>query len=151
MKKSLIVLAAILMITLCGCQMGENADVSVYEDAFSSAQEIAVISSDTSEVIETITDAEDIEYFTLMLNAAEWELKSLPDDASEIGSFGISKQKTTNLFDVNPDETLYDVGTITLYDGAYIVVELADLDSFAFTFEVSADTAAFLNGYFEQL
>ena len=47
-----------------------------------------MISSDTSEVIDTISDTEEIKDFVSALNLDQWELKALPDEASEIGSFG---------------------------------------------------------------
>ncbi len=148
MKKSLTVFATMLTLLLCGCRAGENADNSDYGDIFLKAQEIAVISSDTSEVIETITDAEDIKNFTLALDADRWKLSSLPDNVSELGSFGLSQQKTIKVFDINPDETLYDVGTITLYDGGYIGIEIAGLAWSDVIFEVSEDTNDFLKGFF---
>ena len=70
---------------------------------------------------------------------------TLPDKASEIGAFGLAQQKTIQLGQTNTDETLYDVATITLYDGNYIRVEM---DGFDMTFAVSKDTAESLNGYF---
>ncbi len=149
MKKSLTVFAIMLMLLLCGCRASENADNLDYGDTFSKAQTIAVISSDTSEVIETITDAEDIKNFTLALDADQWKLTSLPDNASKLGSFGLSQQKTVKLFDINPDETLYDVGTLVLYEGGYIGAEVAGLDWIDVIFEVSEDTNDFLQAYFE--
>lgn len=67
MKKILITLMAILIL-LCGCQAKENINASDYGDDISKAQEIAVISSDTSEVIDTITDTSEIKDFILALN-----------------------------------------------------------------------------------
>ena len=59
MKKILIAFVAILTL-LCGCQAGKNTNSADYGDAISKTQEIAVISPDTAEVIETITDAKEI-------------------------------------------------------------------------------------------
>lgn len=146
MKKSLIAIITMLTLLLCGCQAHENVNASDYGDDFSKAQEIAVISSDTSEVIETITDIEDIENFVLALNLDQWELKSLPDKTSTIGSFGLSQEKTIKAGQADTDGTLYDIATITLYNGAYISFESGGLDM---TFKVNEDTANFLNGYFE--
>lgn len=149
MKKSLVALAILLMFLLCGCQASEKADDLDYGDAFSKVQTIAVISPDTLEVIETITDAEDIQNFTQALDVGQWELASLPDHASKLGTFGLSQQKTIQLLDTTPDETLYDVGSITLYEGGYIGIEIDGLDWLTATFEVSDNTADYLNGYFE--
>ena len=44
------------------------------------------------------------------------------------------------------DGTLYDIATITLYNGSYISFEIGGFDM---TFEVNEDTADYLNGYFE--
>ena len=135
MKKLLITLVAILTL-LCGCQANENTNASDYGDDISKAQEIAVISPDT----------EEIEDFVSALDLDQWELKTLPDEASEIGSFGLAQEGTIKLGQTDTDGTLYDIATITLYNGAYISFEIGGFDM---TFEVSEDTADYLNGYFE--
>lgn len=145
MKKILITLVAILAL-LCGCQANENTNTSDYGDDISKAQEIAVISPDTAEVIDTITDTEEIKNFVSALNLDQWELKTLPDEAAIIGSFGLAQEKTIKLGQTDTDGTLYDIATITLYNGDYISFEIDGLDM---TFEVSEDTADYLNGYFE--
>ena len=148
MKKILVTFVAILIL-LCGCQANENTNATDYGDTISKAQEIAVISPDTAEVINTITDTEEIEDFVSALNVDQWELKSLPEEASEIGAFGFAQEKTIKLGQTDPDGTLYDVATITLYSGSYIGIEICGLDGLDMTFAVSEDTAAYLNGYFE--
>lgn len=145
MKKILITLMAILTL-LCGCQTSENTNAFDYEDDISKAQEIAVISSDTSEVIDVITGTEEIEAFILKLNLDKWDLKPLPDEASEIGSFGLAQEETIKLGQTDTDGTLYDIATITLYTGTYINFETGGLDM---TFEVSEATTDYLKGYFE--
>lgn len=145
MKKILITLVALLAL-LCGCQANENTNTSDYGDDISKAQEIAVISPDTAEVIDTITDTEEIKNFVSALNLDQWELKTLPDEAAIIGSFGLAQEKTIKLGQTDTDGTLYDIATITLYNGDYISFEIGGLDM---TFEVSEDTADYLNGYFE--
>ena len=145
MKKAVITLVAMLTL-LCGCQANENTNASDYGDDISKAQEIAVISPDTAEVIDTITDTEEIKNFVSALNLDQWELKTLPDEAAIIGSFGLAQEKTIKLGQTDTDGTLYDIATITLYNGDYISFEIGGLDM---TFEVSEDTADYLNGYFE--
>lgn len=145
MKKILLVLAAMLTFISCGCQANENTNISGYGEDISKAQEIAVISSDTSQVIETITVKEDIEDFVLALDLEQWELKSLPDRAIEIGSFGVSQEETIKLGQSSTDGSLYDIAVITLYSNSYIRFEIAGV---YMTFEVSEDTADYLNGYF---
>ena len=145
MKKIFITLVAILAL-LCGCQANENINASDYGDDISKAQEIAVISPDTEEVIDTITDTEEIEDFVSALNLDQWELKTLPDEAAEIGSFGFAQEETIKLGQTDTDGTLYDIATITLYNGSYISFEIGGFDM---TFEVNEDTADYLNGYFE--
>ena len=145
MKKILIVLVAILTL-LCGCQAGKNTNSTDYGDAISKAQEIT---PDTAEVIETITDAKEIEDFVSALDVDQWELKPLPDEASKIGTFGLAQAKTIKLGQTDTDGTLYDVATITLYDGSYIGIKIYGLDDLDIIFAVSEDTANYLNGYFE--
>ena len=143
-----IALVAILTL-LCGCQANKNTNSADYGDAISKAQEIAVISPDTAEVIETITDAKEIGDFVSALNLDQWELRMLPDEASEIGAFGLAQKKTIKLGQTDTDGTLYDVTTITLYNGSYIGIEICGLGGLDMTFAVSEDTADYLNGYFE--
>ena len=145
MKKTLI-LSAVILVLLCGCQANNDTNASDYGDDISKAQEIAVISHDTSEVIDTITDTEEIKDFASALNLDQWELKTLPDEASEIGSFGLAQEETVKLGQTDTDGTLYDIAVITLYSGDYIGFEIGGFDM---TFEVSEDTADYLNGYFE--
>ncbi|OUQ36800.1 hypothetical protein [Faecalibacterium sp. An121] len=144
MKKTWIAFVAILTL-LCGCQAKENTSAFDYGDDIAKAQEIAVISADTSEVVDTITDTEKIEDFVSALNLDQWELKTLPDNAAEIGSFNLAQEETIKLGQTDTDGTLYDIATITLYNGAYVSFEIGGFDM---TFEVSKDTADYLNGYF---
>lgn len=144
--KKILILSAVILVLLCGCQANNDTNASDYGDDISKAQEIAVISHDTSEVIDTITDTEEIKDFASALNLDQWELKTLPDEASEIGSFGLAKEETVKLGQTDTDGTLYDIAVITLYSGDYIGFEIGGVDM---TFEVSEDTVDYLNGYFE--
>ena len=105
MKKILIAFVAILTL-LCGCQAKENTNAFDYGDDIAKAQEIAVISADTSEVVDTITDTEKIEDFVSALNLDQWELKTLPDNAAEIGSFNLAQEETIKLGQTDTDGTL---------------------------------------------
>ena len=144
--RKILSIAAILALFLCGCQSNENTDMTGYDDDMSKAQSIAVISADTSEVIETITSKEDIEAFVTALGIDEWTLKALPDGAAEVGSFDLSQEATIPLGQTDTDGTLYDIADITLYDNSYIDFKIGGLDM---SFEVSQDTSDYLNGYFE--
>ena len=145
MKKIMITLMVILTL-LCGCQANENTNASDYGDDISKAQEIAVVSPETAEVMDTITGAEEIKDFVLALEVEKWKLETLPEEATEIGSFGLAQEETIKLGQTDTDGSLYDIATITLYNGAYISFEIGGFDM---TFEVSEDTADYLNGYFE--
>ncbi len=150
MRKALVVFAMMLTLLLCGCQAAGCANsLDSYGDTFSKAQAIAVIPAGTSEATETITDAGEIKDFVSSLDVDQWELRSLPNTASEIGSFGISQQRTVTLLQTSPDRTLYDAGTITFYDGGYVRLSVTGSSGLSVTFEVSEETASFLNGYFE--
>ena len=144
MKKTLITFVAILTL-LCGCQVNENTNASDYGDDIAKAQEIAVVSADTSEVLETITSKDDIEHFILSLDLDKWKLKTLPDNATEIGSFNLAQEETNKYGQTDTNGVLYDIATITLYDGSYIGFEIGGMEM---TFAVSEDTADYLNGYF---
>jgi hypothetical protein len=144
MKKIFMVLF-MLTVFLCGCQANKDTDMSDYKNDISKAQGIAIISADTSNVIDTITSKEDIEDFVASLELDKWTLKELPTDAKEVGSFGLSQEETIKLGQTVTDGTLYDVGKITLYDFQYIDFEIAGL---SMTFEVNEETAEYLNGFF---
>ena len=73
-------------------------------------------------------DTEEIEDFVSALDLDQWELKTLPDEASEIGSFGLAQEETIKLGQTDTDGTLYDIATITLYNGAYISFEIGGFD-----------------------
>ena len=144
MKKTLITFVAILTL-LCGCQVNENTNASDYGDDIAKAQEIAVVSADTSEVLETITSKDDIEHFILSLDLDKWKFKTLPDNATEIGFFNLAQEETIKYGQTDTNGVLYDIATITLYDGSYIGFEIGGMEM---TFAVSEDTADYLNGYF---
>lgn len=146
MKRISIVLVALLTFLLCGCQATESTNSSDYETSLSKAQEISVIPADTSEITETITAKDEIDDFILALEIENWELKSLPDTASEVGSFDVSQEETIKFWQTNHDGTLSHIATITVYDSPYICLEFCGLDM---TFEVSSDTADYLMEYFE--
>lgn len=151
MKRIFLTIATILTLLFSGCQSNNETDISVYSDDIAKAQEITVVSADTSEVLETITAKDDIENFILTLDLDKWKLKTLPDNATEIGSFRLSQGETIKYGQTDTDGTLYDIATITLYDGSYIRFEICGLDIpfLNTTYEVSEDTADYLNEYFE--
>ena len=60
-----------------------------------------------------------------------------------------SYEKTIKLGQTDKDGTLYDVTTITLYDGSYMGIKIYGLDDLDMIFAVSEDTANYLSGYFE--
>lgn len=145
MKRFFLTIAAVLTLLLSGCQANNGTDISAYSDDIAKAQEIAVVSADTSEVLETITSKDDIEHFILSLDLDKWKLKTLPDNATEIGSFNLAQEETIKYGQTDTNGVLYDIATITLYDGSYIGFEIGGMEM---TFAVSEDTADYLNGYF---
>lgn len=145
MKKIGIGVVVILIFLLCGCQKKEQADTADYKNDFAKAQEITVISADTSQIIKTITDKAEIDDFVLALEIENWKFASLPDNVSKIGSFDFSQEQTIQFGQTNPDRTLSHLATITLYDSSFIGLKFLALDT---TFKVSANTAEYLRGYF---
>ena len=145
MKRFFLTIAAVLTLLFSGCQANNGTDISAYSDDIAKAQEIAVVSADTSEVFETITSKDDIEHFILSLDMDKWKLKTLPDNATEIGFFNLAQEETIKYGQTDTNGVLYDIATITLYDGSYIGFEIGGMEM---TFAVSEDTADYLNGYF---
>lgn len=145
MKRLFLTIAAVLALFLSGCQINNGTDISAYSDDMAKAQEIAVISADTSEILETITSRDDIEHFILSLESDKWKWKIAPENAAEVGSFHLAQEKTIKYGQTDTDGILSDVATITLYEDSCISFEIGGLDM---TFTVSEDTADYLNGYF---
>lgn len=153
MKRIFMITAALLLFVLCGCQTNDKTDVTNYESNIAKAQQIAVVSSETSEVIQTIENKEDVEDFILALDLDNWTLKALPEDAAEAGRFVLSQEETVKYGQDGTDGTLKDIATITLYDDSYIRFEISESGmTFAanMTYEVSDDTANYLNGFFDR-
>lgn len=146
MKKTFLLSAALGIVLLCGCGASDASGVSDYGSALEKAQQISVLPPGADEVACAITDPEEIGRFVQALEIDEWTLTSLPEGADEIGSFGLSQEKTVTLDQTAPDEALYDVGTLTLYDGSCVGLEIAGLEM---AFEISETAADYLNGYFE--
>lgn len=145
MKKIFLVLVMASAL-FCGCGKEESSDVSEYYNEVSKAQEIAVVSADTSSVIQTISGKEEIEAFMAALDMEGWELGKLPKGAEEIGSFGLSQEETVKFGQTETDGELYDVCKISVYDASYAKFETAGLDM---VFEISEDAADYLQGFFE--
>lgn len=146
MKRFVLTIAAVLALLLSGCQANNETDISAYGDDIAKAQEIAVVSADTPEVLETITSKEDIEHFIMSLDLDNWALKELPKDATTIGSFILFQEETKKWGQVDTDGTLHEIATFTYYDNSYISFEIGGFDM---AFGVSDDTTNYLNGYFE--
>lgn len=136
-----------LIFILCGCHTNDNTYNFDNGKDVSKKQEITVVSAGTSENIKNITSKEDIENFVAALNLDEWQLKTLPSGATEIGHFEFQQEETIKLGQADTDGTLHDVAAITLYDDAYISLETG---TSVMTFKIGKDTADYLKGYFEQ-
>lgn len=146
MKRFLLIVTVMLSLLLYGCQTADSTDTSDYKNSFSKAQEIAVVSADTSEITESITAREDIDDFVLALEIENWESEPLPDTASEVGTFKFLQEKTKKIGQTDPDETLSNIAAITVYDSPYVCLEFCGLDM---VFEVSPDTVDYLQRYFK--
>ena len=144
MRKILFILA-VLCFLMCGCQKNENSDASEYQDELSKAQEITVVSEDTSKITRTITKDKDLKKFVNALDLEHWKLGELPDDAKKTGTFGFSQEETIKFGETKPDEKLYDVCEITIYDQPYIDLEMGDIHM---VFQITEQTANDLNDYF---
>ena len=146
MKKILI---AMIMVTslLCGCQANNvSTDVSEYYGEISKAQEIAVISADTSDIEEILTERQDIVSFITELDMEHWELKTLPETAEAVGTFSLSQDETIKFGESATDGELHYVCGIVCYEEIpYITLKTMGLKM---TFKVSDETAKYLTGYF---
>lgn len=145
MKKMFLILVMVSVL-FCGCGKEERADVSGYYNEVSKAQEIAVVSADTSSVIQTLTSKEDIGDFMMALDIDKWELGKLPSGAEEIGSFDLSQEETVKFGQTGTNGKLYDVCKISVYDDSYVKFEVGGLKM---VFAISEGAADYLQGYFE--
>lgn len=130
MKRHLILLALLLLLPLTGCNSENDSGLSASD--LQKAQAIAVIASNGS-IRQTITEQGAIDDFVDVLDIDHWELADLPADASIIGQFGLSQEKTIHFGEQSNDGKLYDVATITLYDTPNLRINLL---SFNFDFAI---------------
>ncbi len=145
MKKMFLILVMVSVL-FCGCGKEERADVSRYYNEVSKAQEIAVVSADTSSVIQTLTGKEDIGDFVMALDMDKWKLGKLPSGAEEIGSFGLSQEETVKFGQTGKDGALYDICKISVYNDSYVKFEVAGLKMI---FAIREGAADYLQSYFE--
>ena len=145
--KKLFIVVLMAMTFFCGCQANnESTDVSEYYGELSKAQEIAVIPTDASDAVETLTETKDIESFITMLDMEHWELKPLPQTAESIGMFSFSQEETIKFGEIATDGELHNVCEIVCYEEIpYITLKIAYLKM---NFKVSDATAKYLNEYF---
>lgn len=145
--KKIYLLAAIMMFVFCGCQRQEPSDKTVHVADLAETQKIEVVSADTSEIIKTITEEKDRETFSHLLAEEEnWKLASLPDGIRKIGSFRLFKTDTVHLGENSDGKEMRQVAAITLYDNAYIEL---NIDAIDMIFAIDADTAKKLGEYFK--
>lgn len=145
MKKIFLIIVMVSAL-FCGCGKKESEDVSEYYNEVSKAQEITVVSADTSSVIQTFTGKEDIGDFMTALDMDKWELGKLPSGAEEVGSFGLSQEETVKFGQTGTDGRLYDVCKISVYDDSYVKFGVAGFDM---VFKISEDTSDYLQSFFE--
>lgn len=134
-------LLTLLLFAVVGCSDdGGNLSASDSEKA----QAISVINAEGN-VTETITDTTAIKDFVTACDVDHWELEDAPENATAIGSFGLSQEKTVRLGEKS-DGKLYDVAQLTLYDSHHIrcnIVNFIDVD-----FAIPDDAYDTLVGYF---
>lgn len=145
MRRMFIILVMVSVL-FCGCGKEERADISGYYNGISKAQEIAVVSADTSSVIQTLIGKEDIGDFMMALDMDKWELGKLPSGAEEIGSFGLSQEETVKFGQTGTNGKLYDICKISVYNDSYVKFEVEGLKM---VFAISEGAADYLQGYFE--
>ncbi len=145
--KKIYLLAAIMIFIFCGCQKQEPSDKTVQVADLEDTQKIEVVSADTSETIKTITEEKDIETFSLLLaEEGNWKMASLPDGIRKIGSFRLFKTDTVHPGESIDEKEMRQVAVITLYDDAYIEL---NIDAVDMIFTIDADTAKKLGEYFK--
>lgn len=132
---------------LCACQANnQNTDVSNYSGELSKAQEISVIPANTSNATEILTDSKIIGDFIAELDIAEWELKTLSQDAELLGTFCFSQEATIKFGQSKKDTEMYNICEIQCYDKIPFV--RLKFDDFDMTFEISDKSAKYLKEYF---
>lgn len=145
--KKIYLLAAIMIFIFCGCQKQEPSDKTVQVADLADTQKIEVVSADTSETIKTITEEKDIETVSLLLaEEGNWKMASLPDGIRKIGSFRLFKTDTVHPGESIDEKEMRQVAVITLYDDAYIEL---NIDAVDMIFTIDADTAKKLGEYFK--
>ena len=141
--KRMLGICCLLLLLFCGCRSTESASF----EELSKAQEIAVLSAKTDEVLWEMTDPADVEAWIEALAFEEWSLADLPEEAAPIGRFELRQQKTVKFGQQKADDTLYPIGTITLYPSDVLSLQVLGTE---WTFEISSDTSKTLSSYFAE-
>lgn len=92
-KKTALVLCISATVLLCGCGSRPDApatgapDIFQGSGTFSKAQKITALPSDTEKTDRTICENKEIDAFISEITPENWEIKAVPENAEETGTF----------------------------------------------------------------
>ncbi len=147
MKK--IILTIILSaLFLCGCDaVNEKEQESEYYSDLAKTQEITAISADTSDILQKMTEKQEISDFISALDIEHWELESLPETAKLTGTFQFSQEETLKFGQDASDREISIICEILCYeDIPYLTLKTAGVK---ISFRVSETTMEYLTQYFQ--
>lgn len=133
-------------ILLMGCGTGKKNDDSNLADSFEKTQKVEVVASDSSDVIKTVSDDNDIESFVDALKIDNWDSADIPSGATKEKTFKMYQKNTAKLDESEKQkDNLNEVATMTTYkDIPYIDLSFKN---YSFSFKVSDGVSEYLNGY----
>lgn len=143
-KNSLMLLLTVsLAILLMGCSLGKEKDDSGIVDSLGETQKIEVIAADSSDVIITISDDDDIGNFVDALKIEDWDSADIPSEATKGERFKMYQVDTIKQGESANNKDLNRVATMTSYkDVPYIEFSLKN---FSLDFKVPEEVYEYLN------
>lgn len=146
--KKIILTIVLSSLFLCGCDVvNENGQESGYYSDLTKAQKITVISADTSDISQEMTENQEISDFISALDIEHWELGSLPETARLAGTFQFSQEETLKFGQDASDREMSAICEILCYeDIPYLTLKTAGVK---ISFRVSETTIEYLTQYFQ--
>ena len=129
----------------CGAEEDENG--GSWQADIGKAQAIRIVNAETDDMLAELTGNQEIEAFVTALDLDRWKLSTLPDHAESTMIVYLSQEPTKTLWNEDSEDSLEEVGHLTVYpDVSYITVTFV---GFSFDFEVPQQVMESLQQYAE--
>ena len=140
MKKLIFAVCACALLLLCAC-----GDTGPLDTELEKAQEIRVVSAG-GKLVKTLASDAELDEFSDALDAEEWELVKLPENAELRGEFRLYQTETLKFGQKPEDLKMVELGRLRLYDAPYASLEIFHME---LCVELSDAAWEYLDSYFE--